>query len=368
GVGSSANHYSGTFDGGGKRLEHLYSYHPTLDWAGLFGYTQRDGLPVTALKNITIVSGSVTGRDYVGGIVGNAVTTEISGCSNAAEVTAGGNDAGGIAGWVESGSVTASVNTGIVRADQNAGGIVGWGRGIEITACSNAASGGVYGTISVGGIAGQIQYSEVFNSFNAAPVTSVGENSYYIGGVAGQMAGQITNITACYNTGAVLGVALAGGVAGYVIGNNNAITACYNTGDVGIPGGNANGGVVGGGWSTTLTACYNTGAVSGVTIAGGVMGIFDSGNITACYWLNLSGDGSLSPASANAGIGFIQSGIVTGSSATAFGSSDWPSALDDAEWGTGDGSGSGKYWKTLGGWNGGNYGRDSDFPKLWWEP
>jgi hypothetical protein len=238
---------------------------------------------------------------------------------------------------------------------------MGWN--LTITACSNAASGGVYGTMSVGGIAGQIEYSEVFNSFNAAPVTGVGENSIYIGGVAGSVIGGNNAITACYNTCAVLGVAWAGGVAGYVIGDNNAITACYNTGDVGVPGGNVNGGVVGANFRGTLTACYNTGAVSGVTIAGGVMGIFSYGNITACYWLNLSGDGSLSPASASAGIGPGFAEDIT----TAFSQDGWPSTLDDAEWGTGDGSGSGKYWKTLGGWNGGNYGRDSDFPKLWWE-
>jgi hypothetical protein len=44
-----------------------------------------------------------------------------------------------------------------------------------------------------------------------------------------------------------------------------------------------------------------------------------------------------------------------------FGGSNWPT--NTAQWGTGDGSGDNKYWKSLGGWNGGN----PVYPKLYFE-
>jgi hypothetical protein len=87
-------------------------------------------------------------------------------------------------------------------------------------------------------------------------------------------------------------------------------------------------------------------------------------NLSACYWLNLSGDNSLNPLSA------ATAGITYSDTIITFGQGAWPSENDHAEWGTGDGSGPGTYWKTLGaGWNdNGNYGCASGFfPKLYWE-
>ncbi|MDR1863971.1 MAG: hypothetical protein LBR08_00175 [Bacteroidales bacterium] len=46
-----------------------------------------------------------------------------------------------------------------------------------------------------------------------------------------------------------------------------------------------------------------------------------------------------------------------------FSASAWPTIGANAEWGIGDGSGSGKWWKSLGNWNGGN----PVYPKLWFE-
>ncbi|MDR2517435.1 MAG: hypothetical protein LBC88_08665 [Spirochaetaceae bacterium] len=86
------------------------------------------------------------------------------------------------------------------------------------------------------------------------------------------------------------------------------------------------------------------------------------------------GDGSLNPSSAGVGVDDNTSSSFAG--VTAFGQGGWPTAATDTTpsnglsgtyagaWETG----AGKYWKSLGNWNGGNYGRDSDFPRLWWEP
>jgi hypothetical protein len=171
----------------------------------------------------------------------------------------------------------------------------------------------------------------------------------YVGGVCGY---NYSTITACYNTGSVtvesrLGIGPVGGVCGY---NSSTITACYNTGSV--SGNSQVGGVCGYDYSnSTITACYNTGSVSGNSYVGGVCGYNSSSSIIACYWKDITGD------KADYGIG----NNIAGTSIFALVA--WPTPETHQQWGTGYGSGDGKYWKSLGSWNGGN----PIYPKLWFE-
>jgi hypothetical protein len=92
--------------------------------------------------------------------------------------------------------------------------------------------------------------------------------------------------------------------------------------------------------------------VSGSTETGGVMGCNEYGTINACYW-----DNSVTPHPAN-GIGepADDTDAAPFNGAAAFP----PVTATNAEWGAGDGSGSGKYWKA--GTTGGG-----QLPKLWFE-
>jgi hypothetical protein len=199
------------------------------------------------------------------------------------------------------------------------------------------------GLSTSGGIVGT-NNGKVDACSNAAAITGYGP-----GGIVGLNHG---TITACYNTGAVSGMDNIGGVAGV---NAAIITACYNTGAVSGIG--DIGGVVGRNNGTfSITACYNTGAVSGTGNIGGVVGHLDSGSAVSNYWRD--------------GVGTATAGIGSSSSntnATPFSDTAWPSAGtgagQDPQWGIGDGSGDGKYWKNLGGWNGGS----PVYPKLWYE-
>jgi hypothetical protein len=300
-IGDYATPFTGSFDGGGHTIASLTINRPGEDYVGLFGCVGIGG----AIKNVRIGSGSsVSGNDTVGGVAGYKYGGgTITACSNAGAVTGAGNFVGGVAGG------------------NNGGG--------TITACSNA---------------GEVTATESM-----------------VGGVVGYNSGAIT---ACYNTGLVRGISAAGGVAG--VNGGGTITACYNTGEVrgsGAPSTNIGG--VAGGSNGVITACYNTGPVTGASNVGGVAGENASGTITACY------------ASASISTG----GGIPG---TIFGSGDWPSegmntgtvnlppttgsgtvAVTNL-WHTGDGTitaGTGKLWKSLGGWNGGS----PAYPKLWWE-
>jgi hypothetical protein len=222
-------------------------------------------------------------------------------------------------------------------------------------------SGNVTGGDWVSGVAGHLKGGAVVrDSSNAASISGITG----VGGVAGRTDyyPQVS-IIACFNTGNVAGTYGVGGVVGVL--NYDAVIACYNTGAVSgtsdIAPGDSQlygvGGIVGCMWTVLglgqLTACYNAGSVTSSNGDDHVGSIAGRGTIPATaanYWKS---------GTAVKGIGIADTDTPIQFSGTA-----WPSAGENAEWGTGDGSGSGKYWKTLGGWNGGS----PVYPKLWYEP
>jgi hypothetical protein len=217
--------------------------------------------------------------------------------------------------------------------------------------------GTVHGERRVGAICG-------FMGPNTRVIACYNENvtvtgSVSIGGICGSSY-QYSEIIACYNTGKVSGDLYTGGVVGAVWGN---VTACYNTGEV--EGDEFVGGVNGGmgrqdpsfPWGQT-SACYNTGTVTGNTNVYGVAGTSD-GYIYACYCV-LGGD-------ATQGHG----GSSLGATTAVFSATEWPglssASHNNVNWGTGDGSGPGNYWKSLGGPTAGP-GNTPAYPKLYFEP
>ena len=190
------NSYKGTFDGGGHTITGL-AVTTNDQFVGLFGYLNRAG----TVKNVVMegvlitsnhmfgctggvvgyswgtiencsVSGSVSGTDCVGGVVGSQKAGSIIGCSSSATVK-GTHYVGGVAGekW---GSMTACYATGNVT--------------LEIASQKNNFGGGVVGLN--GG-------SRVLACYATGNVTSTGSSTgnVHIGGLFGD---SYTTVTACY--------------------------------------------------------------------------------------------------------------------------------------------------------------------------
>jgi hypothetical protein len=285
----------------------------------------------TAVVRRNLNEGNVTGKKFTGGIAGGSTMagTLYVQCRNTGEVRASQENTGGIIGSNNGGTISACHNTGNVTGGQDTGGVSGanFGGGI-IKACSNA--GNAEGKKNIGGIAGGSENSEIHASRNSGGVKAQGDNA---GGITGYS--KNTNTFSCYNVGAIKGQEGSGGVIG--LSSGNGITA----------------------------ACYSTGFVSGVHPAG-VIGQLDSSelrNLFANYWLYLP----------NAMNGYHGTGWpATGNNVKYFGDTSsslrpydpYPSVTTHYDWGIGDGSGQGKYWKDLGSWNN---GQNPVFPTLFWE-
>ena len=190
------NSYKGTFDGGGHTITGL-TVTTNDQFVGLFGYLNRagtvknvvmEGIQITSnhmfgctggvvgyswgtIENCS-VSGSVSGTDCVGGVVGSQKAGSIIGCSSSATVK-GKHYVGGVAGekW---GTMTACYATGNVT--------------LEIASQKNLYGGGVVGLN--GG-------SRVLACYATGNVTSTGSSTgnVHIGGLFGD---SYTTVTACY--------------------------------------------------------------------------------------------------------------------------------------------------------------------------
>ena len=97
-IGTSSQQYRGTFDGNGKTISGLYINDSSANDQGLFGYVGSSG----KVQNLS-VSGTVSGSDHVGGVVGSNSGT-VENCYNTDSVSDG-TTSGGVVGQ-NSGSVT----------------------------------------------------------------------------------------------------------------------------------------------------------------------------------------------------------------------------------------------------------------------
>ncbi len=215
-IGNPTTHFTGTFDGLGHSISNLTINRPTANDVGLFGY----GGPTAVIRNVGLIGGSVSGANYVGGLVG--------------------------------------ANYGSINNSSTSGSVTG-------------AGGGVGGLVGINFNGGAIS-----NSYATGNVTgSVGGANYSTGGLAGANFGSVSN---SYATGLVLGSSYVGGLVGF---NGGSINTSYatggNRGTIGI------GGLVGDN-NGTISNSYSTGAVSGNSNLGGLVGGFNDGMVNSSFW------------------------------------------------------------------------------------
>jgi hypothetical protein len=317
-IGGSNSKFVGEFDGGEHAIANL-KISGSASSVGLFGEAVN-----STLRNIRLVSGSVSGDDYVGAVCGYPFKPISVINTHSAVTVAGDMYVGGICGLIYNGQISLCRNTGKVtakNANSYAGGIVGSASGgATLINCDN--SGNIEGDVIVGGIVGTISASG--------------------------------KIAACRNSGNIKGT-LAGGIIGHYSNSFPCTTtACYNTGSVNNTDVNGAGGIIGeiAGNSVIINACYSTGTVIGSdsNITGLICGTNgEGGTITSCFYTK--------------GSSTVDKGVGAGTGDTkAFSGSAWPTTSLSG-WGIGDGSGDNKYWKDLGGWHNGS----PVYPKLWWE-
>ena len=194
------NRYKGTFDGRGHTIKGL-TVTTNDQFVGLFGYLDRAGtVKNVVMEDIQITSNHVLMSGNTGGVVGSSW------------------------GTIENCSVSGSVS-----GTNCVGGVVGVQIGGSITGCSSSAT--VKGTVDVGGVAGQTNSSATLTACYATGnvIIEMDPKKNIAGGsLVGMNAG--SSLLACYATGNVTSTGSSTGymhIGGFLGNNYTTVTAGY---------------------------------------------------------------------------------------------------------------------------------------------
>ena len=239
---------------------------------GLVGYGEN-----CSLKNLCF-SGSVIGKERVGGIIGHAnfnqnKSQKISDCVNAGKTdvmsveNSSGQHTGGVIGYLEYkyGTVTRLINQRAVTGMSNTGGVIGTVRmldGASTLVMDWYVNGGkIQGHTNVGGCIGQVRGettndskhydNQIRNCGNFADVSCVGydgsvddTNSAHVGGILGRGSISYAKIEHCANHGTIKGCSGrdsdVGGIcgrfgyptSGVSVSTNTGLAYCCNRGEI----------------------------------------------------------------------------------------------------------------------------------------
>ena len=198
-IGTDTISFTGTFDGQGYTISKLTCTDTNKDHVGLVGHA----IDAT-IQNVTVQGATLNGREYIGSVCGYLIGGTITNCHAVETVIGKtGREAhsrccGGIVGnIIDNTNVTGCTNSDTVSVSgyNFLGGIVGQANRATVQRCFN--SGAVTGNGSpIGGIVGHAITTTVQDCGNNGTVTRA-DNNEYCGGIAGTAtAGSIQN---CYN-------------------------------------------------------------------------------------------------------------------------------------------------------------------------
>lgn len=188
--------FKGNFNGQGYRVYNLKISDTTQDYAGLFGSVHG-----AVIENLT-VDGQVNAHSKAALLVGETNDSTISNCSSRGQVR-GVGVIGGIVGEAYDSVILECTNTAGVLGGTDAdgvneayaGGICGSAQSSFMSDCTSDTTdsySALYSEGYVGGIAGNIYETEIYNTYVEGKVGSTSAD--YIGGLVGRMqSGQVKN-------------------------------------------------------------------------------------------------------------------------------------------------------------------------------
>ncbi len=193
-IGNYETDFTGKYNGDNHSISGLFINGNGYKM-GLFGRINSSN---TEIKNLGLISATVSGVHYIGVLVGENVYGTIRNCYctgtvNGEELTGG----GGLAGESIFGIITDCYSTVTVNGYSMIGGLVGYT--YEGTINNSYSTGNVTGSnFYIGGLVGKNFNGSISNSYSTGTVTAAG----YMGGLVGYNFGLISN---CYSLSNVSG-------------------------------------------------------------------------------------------------------------------------------------------------------------------
>ena len=231
GIGSAANPFTGMFDGQGSTISNVTINAPDGVNVGFF-----NAIKGATIRDLKLVNVQITGKENVGGLVGNAqvqldsndlsknVANLIGGCSVSGKVT-GEKNVGGLVGlnggetdqhtlFSIASAIDKSTANVEVSGTEMTGGLVGRNNG---TITKSSSGGTVKGTTTTGGLVGDSS-GDIYDSHTSCTVAG----SSHTGGFVGSSDGAVKD---CYSIGDVSGTDYTGGFAGVISRAEDVVSA-----------------------------------------------------------------------------------------------------------------------------------------------
>jgi len=236
-IGNIDNPFQGTYDGNDYAISNLFINRPLEDNLGLFGVTSG-----ADLIDIELLDVSVSGNNFVGALAGTFLSSSINEfdwvrvTTFSSGTVSGNNQVGGLIGYSDNGTLWLCYSTCTVDGIDNVGGLVG--KADESDLSESYAQNAVTGSGgNVGGFIGRAYESEISDCFSHCTVEMYGTGTQ-TGGLVGYLYSNST-ITNCYSVGVVDGDGTTGGLTGYNHGSTitNSFASCAVTGTGGYVGG-----------------------------------------------------------------------------------------------------------------------------------
>lgn len=284
-IGTPSKPFTGHLNGNNKEIKNL-----TLDshtgFVGLFGYTNEATIDYLTLSNVSFDIPTKASDIYCGSLVGWANNTIINMVNVSGAVTTANHSSsytgfiGGVVGWAMTCELTFITNDACVTGEYNVGGLCGSTYDTTIACCIN--NGNITSTQGIaGGVIGFVdcelsESAEFIRLKNTGSISAVKEAGGIVGSyhVASDYSAASTAVFIyCANTGAISGGTDTNIGVGGLIGNAFTVMAqdCYNQGN--ITSGYGCGGLVGYCYTeSSFTSCYSSGNISSSFYSGGIAG------------------------------------------------------------------------------------------------
>lgn len=271
-IGVESAPFKGVFKGNNHTISGVFINRPTIDYVGFFG-----SISGATVRDVVFKATYITGKNRVGAFVGyaynnstvNNVTITVTGSNG----VTGASWVGGVAGRIENSTIFNSSYTGKLNGTTtDVGGIAGYASASTISGCNTQFT--LSGVASVGGVAGNLIGSTIQNTISTGNITASSSNA---GGIVAYGIGTST-ISSSKHTGDISGVLYVGGVIGNISGGSITLIKSHSKGKI-TNTGNYTGGVVG--YSAhagieAMTDCSHFGDIVGVNYVGGLVGMINS--------------------------------------------------------------------------------------------
>jgi hypothetical protein len=167
---TSAAPFIGTFDGMNYKITGLYINRPNTDYAGLFGFAGNSGSS-SLIRNIGLENVDITGKAFVGGIIGRLQRGTISNSYTTGKVYSIGSSLGGLVGYMGLDALVTQISNSFSKAtsigNDFSGGAIGQA-GANATLLNVYSTGFVFstgGTGVYGGLVGNASGGTYTNTF-----------------------------------------------------------------------------------------------------------------------------------------------------------------------------------------------------------